>query len=720
MLLALARSVVLAAPSVGLAKCDGSAAQLWQYQQQAFLVHQQSELVMEATGDQSDPASTATPLQLTQTPDLYHAQWLKDTPWAGALHAFRGSGSRCLSANVACPTSAAAVASATLVVIGCVKATNQTFSHIPDPISMKSGPLISQCVDPGPHIGANATTHLCVVLRGNDNGAAASSGSGSGSAFAMPSMVAKTKKFSRVADYNAVPSGDMMTTEASVDDCEKRCIANTGPDKYCLQYSWNEKSHHCFQSTSTILNGLPSNHVLSGCVVGVVKGCPTSPGPAPAPVGVRLPSWSAPMPDGKKPLGGYSKLKPTWTSQIHHGVPQPPHGTGNGTYNHNVMAAYVDGSGFAVSWKNCQVDEDCNGQRMLIALSKDGTPGSWSKIPLLLFPNMSAHGGPPGTMEPGPPIHINGRLYFAGSPGVNNRTHDSSAQGSQFCLWPDPLEPRNCGPPSNVAVQYVDTLLMREVKLGAEWGTLGDVFWASETGPPLFAAATAALGIKTLVEMDPQTAGDLKSLGGSTAPTPSCDPKRSGSTKCEACPGGCQLQNTINYHLGIANERTHWVAVNQTFDVIAYRSEDHQLWASTRNLSTTTGTAKQTDWLPIAVTNIPNDNSNLNAGQLPDGKIYLVHNPVSGGPNGRDPVTVATSKDGLDFSTVAVVLTCTDLPDPTSTCKPRWPGKSKNPAPSYPQAIAVTSPPSLAAFYVIASSNKEDIWITRFEYDQLP
>jgi hypothetical protein len=529
---------------------------------------------------------------------------------------------------------------------------------------------------------------------------------------------ARENVFSRVADYNAVPNGTEVV-EKSADACEKRCVDAT----LLLQWSWNEKSHHCFTSSSAVLSGVPSDHVVSGCAVGAVEGCPAGPGPAPGPaqgppIGVRLPSWSAPMPDGKKPLGGYSTLKRAWTSQIHHGVPQPPHGTGNGTYNHNVMAAYVDGSGFTVSWKNCQVDEDCNGQRMLLAQSTDGTPGSWTKVPLLLFPNMTAVGGPAATMEPGPPIHINGRLYFAGSPGVNNRTHDSSAQGSQFCLWPDPLEPRNCGPPSKVAVQYVDTLLMREVKLGMEWGTLGDVFWASETGPPLFAVATAALGIKSLAEMDAQTAGDLKSLGGSTAPTPSCD-EVSGSTKCEACPGGCQLQNTISYHLGIANERTHWIAVNQTFDVIAYRSEDRQLWASTRNLSTTTGTAKQTDWAPIAETNIPNDNSNLNAGQLPDGKIYLVHNPVSGGPNGRDPVTVATSNDGLVFDTVGVALTCTDLPDATSTCAPRWPGKSKNPAPSYPQAIAVTSPPDLAALYVIASSNKEDIWITRIEYDAL-
>ena len=72
-------------------------------------------------------------------------------------------------------------------------------------------------------------------------------------------------------------------------------------------------------------------------------------------------------------------------------------------------------------------------------------------------------GGLQATMEPGPFVHVNGRMYAGASPGIHNTTHDSSAQGSQFCLWPDPLNPRNCGPPSKVAVQYTSTLLMREI-----------------------------------------------------------------------------------------------------------------------------------------------------------------------------------------------------------------------------------------------------------------
>lgn len=71
--------------------------------------------------------------------------------------------------------------------------------------------------------------------------------------------------------------------------------------------------------------------------------------------------------------------------------------------------------------------------------------------------------------------------------------------GAQFCLWPDPLNPRNCGPPSAVAVQYNSSLLLREVRRG---GKLGPMFWAAPAAPREFAAATAAFHIPALPELD--------------------------------------------------------------------------------------------------------------------------------------------------------------------------------------------------------------------------
>ena len=86
-------------------------------------------------------------------------------------------------------------------------------------------------------------------------------------------------------------------------------------------------------------------------------------------------------------------------------------------------------------------------------------------------------------------------------------------------------------------------------------------------------------------------------------------------------------------------------------------------------------------------------------------------------PSARDPLTVAVSKDGTSFETALVAITCTDL-DEMTKCLPRFPGKSKNPGPSYPQAIAVVdpAPSSLVGFYVGASVNKEDIWVVKMAY----
>ena len=139
-----------------------------------------------------------------------------------------------------------------------------------------------------------------------------------------------------------------------------------------------------------------------------------------------------------------------------------------------------------------------------------------------------------------------------------------------------------------------------------------------------------------------------------------CDRARSGSLKCEACNRGCQNWTAIDFSLNITNERSHWVTPDRSFDVLVYRSEDFSLWASVR---ADPSNADQQAWPPLVRTNIPNDNSNLNSGLLPDGRVFLVHNPVSpaSGDYDRDPITIATSVDGFDFNQVGVAMTCSDL-----------------------------------------------------------
>jgi len=284
--------------------------------------------------------------------------------------------------------------------------------------------------------------------------------------------------------------------------------------------------------------------------------------------------------------------------------------------------------------------------------------------------------------------------------------------------------------------------------------------------------------------------GDMAYLNAQEGGVP-CPAASSGTLKCEACPGGCQLYDKIPFappplalgdgqlgseqmmatlqdgqlslgseqvahpghagHLGrphpkslIGNERTHYSVPpggNASIpDVILYRSGTTPfLWASVR---TEPG---QASWPEPVETNIGNDESNLNAGLLPDGRIYLVHNVVfrnksgadeggdededEGGGGGlrmrgrsgelrfRDPITLATSRDGYAFDTAHAVVSCTQL-TANSTCTPRYHGGGKNPGPSYPQGLTVVAPApaELQGFYVINSNNKEDIWITKVPF----
>ena len=149
------------------------------------------------------------------------------------------------------------------------------------------------------------------------------------------------------------------------------------------------------------------------------------------------------------------------------------------------------------------------------------------------------------------------------------------------------------------------------------------------------------------------------------------------------------------------------------------------------------GQDTQGAWRNPVRTNIPNDESNLNTGLLGDGRRYLLNNAVfepkeepGGAPTAprtlrfRDPVVLATSGDGgRTFGAAFGVISCTALPaGSNSTCTPRTPGGGKNPGPSYPQGMAVVAPAPEAhrGFWVTATVNKEDLWITRVPPGGIP
>eukprot|EP01084_Bolivina_argentea_P050636 93131_1 len=425
----------------------------------------------------------------------------------------------------------------------------------------------------------------------------------------------------------------------------------------------------------------------------------------------QLPTWTAPQPNASLPLGGYTQIPETTNTEIYHG--EYP----NSTYNHASMIGYLNGT-LTVLWKNCQNDEDCNGQKILYSQSNDGK--KWTK-PEIMFRNLTVPDNTQATMFVGPPIIINNRMYVGASPGLFHSSYNKhTADGTQFCLWSEPINPRNCGPPDGK--QYNNTLMIRQILPGI--GNIGNVFWASNTPPAQFSAATKYYNIPTVIDMDKQTQNDIalltKKMDGF------CDKqKQIGTLKCETCShGGCQLYSEINKSLSVGNERSHYVLPSGEKDIILYRSGDYVLYASLRDINN----GDNNKWYGPMVTNIPNQNSNINCGILPNKRIYLVSDAVVRPKNDsietlnfRDPVTIATSIDGYKFDKVNVVMSCTNL-SATSTCSPRWPGGGKNPGPSYPQAIAIVDPApiELQGLYVVATNNKEDVWITHMKFDVIP
>jgi hypothetical protein len=531
-----------------------------------------------------------------------------------------------------------------------------------------------------------------------------------------------------VDDVNAVPAGT-YTSQKSFEMCEDACLnANI--------FTWNTKSHHCFCSKDLSFGGVYSGHCISGCKKGVVANCSSAPTPSPA--SSKLPYWSAPKPDVKKPLAGYKPIPNAVNAAVYFGTLE------GGWYNHAAMIQYHDGY-FTLSWKNAPFSEDTPGQRILYAQSTDGL--KWSNA-AILFPNMSTTETPTAQFA-GPFAVLNGRLYATATPAV---IAAGDAQGAQWCLWPDGLDPRNCATPDRPGSQPTGLLIMRRVY---SEGKLGPLFWASNTPAKVLAPAGRTNNVSSLSAMDKQTQDDVSLLSPTMPDMQAVCESGNGTLKCEGCDGGCHLYNSITKGLGIANERAHYTvpaagANRGVSDVIVYRSHANALYASVRMDGKTQG-----NWSEIGLTDIPNDNSNLNAGvsacahsaslqspsscsmlrllllssyvvlfvrlplvhvvysqMLPDKKgVFIVSN---GAPNKiRDPLTLATSADGFDFDRCRVVQTCTKLLK-NSTCKARQ-KKNRNVGPSYPQAVSVVSPApaSVQGLYVVATNNKEDVIITK-------
>ena len=337
----------------------------------------------------------------------------------------------------------------------------------------------------------------------------------------------------------------------------------------------------------------------------------------------------------------------------------------HGTYNHAAVIDYHDGF-FLVTWKNSPRDEEQAGQRVLFATSDDGLQWSSTDGTNVLFPNVSTTASPAHLFAE-PSLVVEGRRYAA-------------ASFKQYSIFPPPDE---------------SFMLLRRVYPDK---TLGHVFWASEAPPEQYRRGAADKGVRDMLEMDTETQMDAGRLRDrSYLPCGHAE-----SLKCEAVLGE-----------GLpAHESAHWHVPGEETEVAMFRHTPLQ-WMHRGS--------PDAAWSDLSDTNFPSVASNINAGVLPSGDIYMLNNACPWSPAmepHRDPLVVSVSQDGFSFTSAWGLTTCKN--EHLGRCSPKYKGLHKDQGPSYPQGVTVSGKgEGLDGLYVAFTNNKEDVWVVKVPYSAL-
>eukprot|EP01049_Picozoa_sp_SAG25_P009664 SAG25_NODE_980_length_4429_cov_1.828176_5_plen_489_part_00 len=407
------------------------------------------------------------------------------------------------------------------------------------------------------------------------------------------------------------------------------------------------------------------------------------------------PKYTATRPNYQKPLGGLPQLPGALHFTVFTATPQ------TGTYNHQPMLARHGGS-FHVAWKASAFNEDQDGQRILYASSADGK--SWSEA-VDIFPSMPAHSfGCDGEHcwdkihhECTPFVTLYGRLYAVS----NLRRH-----GSPGSFYPTPALDMNTTMLRQVlqpAVQTAGGCAASDPRAGSSacptasprWTrpAFGPMLWATAVIPAGYANVSQAFGLRpaTDASMTPQQRTDLTLFR---------DQSRAREYTPDSCRNGpCNLNNS--------GEQTVYSVKGGPIDTILYRGTGGNLpngWPGDQGcanpstcvlLSSSRNTSDPAaNWSAIAPTNIPDLGSNLNAGSMDDGRVFLtwngiprphVNDSVCRGSRPsvlRNPLTLALSNDGGEIFGQAWALF-------NSTVSKRYCGSAKPFGPSYPQSRQV-------------------------------
>eukprot|EP00729_Bicosta_minor_P001984 gene1984-11448_t len=380
-----------------------------------------------------------------------------------------------------------------------------------------------------------------------------------------------------------------------------------------------------------------------------VQPCISTAGPQDLALGLRrgdqvTPSWSAQRPNYQLPNAGLPLINGS-----EHFLIFTPDSRTDGTYSHGAQIERHDGY-FHVSWNNSPYNEDQDGQRSMYSSSADGR--TWSE-PIDIFPSMPASrfgcttaksadaDADADADEWSPPfcydkIHqhsmpyatLNGRLYAVST----IRRHQEGA-----FFYPQPADDLNATLLRRVLYpgqQTAGGCAVGTVPSGAcpngngvRWlrAAFGPMFWATDLIPHGYDNVTQAFGIRTASQNVTAEEGlDLAAFR---------DISHARKFSSESCRNGpCGPRG---------GEQTVYSVKDSDVDVILYRGQGGDLpngWpgdqacanaSSCVLLSTSRNTSLASNqWGKVVATSIPDLGSNLNAGTLSDGRIFLVWNGV--------------------------------------------------------------------------------------------
>ena len=366
----------------------------------------------------------------------------------------------------------------------------------------------------------------------------------------------------------------------------------------------------------------------------------------------------------------YQFLEHVKTTQLLYATPE------TGTFNHHGYLTYYKGVLFAC-WDSQARDENTSGQHGVFRYSSDEGE-TWSNQENLFPPQ--AENVPASETDPSNPFQVS-----QGFVKIDDRLYAVTCIDKSL---------------SEKVYRYNEVsrirlgFLAREVRAD---GTLGDIFWLSDTAPdpepgyPAYPAGDPALVAKINAYF--KEPANLQQLLFRPRQNPDSDD---------------------DHHM---NEPTPpWQLDDGTW-VRLYRDEgsihakdraDVEASKNRRNYAAFSFDDGQT-WTAPTWTSFPDSCARANAGKLPDGQVYVINNILTMPPRngGRSMLAISLARDGLTFDRMAVLAFA---PPPQ-----RYKGKAKRAnGCQYPHSVVVGD-----YLWVIYSVSKEDMEVAQIPLAEL-